>query len=186
MPILPEEPFLYPEGLFAAPPAPRPEGQRWWVMHTRPRTEKALSRKCLDRRLAFFLPLRRNYTRSRGRTLTSHVPLFPSYLFLLADEEARVSALTTNLVVHCLPVPDQAGLEGDLRGVHRLMLSGMTIAQEEQLTPGTPVEIVSGPLAGLRGKVLSKGRKVTFIVEVTFLHQGARVEIDASMLAKVG
>jgi transcriptional antiterminator RfaH len=186
MPILPAEPFLHPENVFASPPEVRSQGQRWWVLHTRPRVEKALSRQCVARRLPFFLPLRRNYTRSRGRTLTSHVPLFPGYLFLLGDEEARVSALTTNLIARCLPVPDQGRLEDDLRGVHRLMLSGMAIARAEQLPPGTPVEIVSGPLAGLRGNVLGRGRKLTFIVEVAFLHQGARVEIDASMLAKVG
>jgi transcriptional antiterminator RfaH len=186
MPILPPEPFVHPDDLLTSPAAPRREGQRWWVLHTRPRVEKALSRKCVARRLPFFLPLRRNYTRSGGRTLTSHVPLFPGYLFLLADDEGRVSALTTNLIARCLSVPDQGRLEDDLRGVHRLMLSGMTITRAEQLPPGTPVEIVGGPLAGLRGTVVGKGRKVTFIVEVAFLHQGARVEIDAAMLAKVG
>ncbi|HEX5272656.1 MAG TPA: transcription termination/antitermination NusG family protein, partial [Gemmataceae bacterium] len=154
MPILPAEPFLRPEDLFDSPAAPRPEGGRWWVLHTRPRAEKSLARQCVARQLSFFLPLRRHYTHSRGRTLTSYMPLFPGYVFLLADEDARVSALTTNLVVNCLPVPDQARLEDDLRGVHRLMLSGMTVVREEQLVPGTPVEIVSGPLAGLRGQVL--------------------------------
>ncbi len=186
MPILPPEPFLFPDDLFATAPAARPDGQRWWVLHTRPRAEKALSRKCGARRLPFFLPLRRNYTRSGGRTHTAHVPLFPGYVFLLADEEGRQSALATNLIARCLPVPDQAQLEDDLRGVHRLMASGMTVARAEQLPPGTPVEIVSGPLAGLRGKVVGKGRRVTFIIEVAFLHEGAHVEIDASMLAPAG
>jgi transcription antitermination factor NusG len=185
VPILPLEPFLHPEGLFDSPPAPRPEGQCWWVLHTRPRAEKALSRQCLARDVPFFLPLGRKYTTSRGRTLTSHVPLFPGYLFLLADEPGRLAALTTNLVVRCLPVPDQARLEGDLRDVHRLMLSGMPVTHEQRLPPGTPVEITGGPLAGLRGKVVGQGRRVTFVVEVAFLQQGARVEIDASVLAKL-
>jgi hypothetical protein len=34
--------------------------------------------------------------------------------------------------------------------------------------------------------VVGEGREVTFIVGVAFLHQGARVGIDAAMLAKVG
>ncbi len=186
MPILPPEPFLLPEDLFTSPTASCPEAARWWVLHTRPRVEKTLARKCVARRLPFFLPLHRNYTRSRGRTLTAYVPLFPGYFFLLADEEARLSALTTNLIARCLPVADQTQLDGDLRGVHRLMVSGMSITRAEELPPGTPVEIISGPLAGLRGKILSQGRKVTFIVEVAFLHQGARVEIEASMLSKLG
>jgi transcription antitermination factor NusG len=184
MPILPLEPFLHPEELFSSSTV-RAAEQRWWVLHTRPRAEKSLSRHCLARRIPFFLPLRRQYTRSRGRTLTSHVPLFPGYLFLLGDESERVEALTTNLIAHCLPVPDPERLEADLVGVHRVMLSGMPVSLVEQLPPGTPVEIISGPLAGLSGKVVRKGKRLTFIVEVAFLQQGARVEIDASMLAKI-
>src|SRR5271165_3673916 len=110
MPILPPEPFLFPEDLLARGPSAAAEPQRWWVLHTRPRAEKALARRCLGRETAFFLPLCRRQTRTRGRLFTSHVPLFPSYLFLFADEPSRVQVLATNLVTRCLPVPDQAKL----------------------------------------------------------------------------
>jgi transcriptional antiterminator RfaH len=185
VPILPPEPYVYPEDLFSRPAPPGDAPQRWWALHTRPRAEKALSRGCLSRRLPFFLPVSRRHTYSRGRTLTSHVPLFPGYLFLLADEPGRVEALTTNLVVNCLPVPDQAELHADLSGVHRLMTSALPVEPEDRLPPGTPVEIVRGPLAGLRGKVIEQGKHLRFVVEVHFLQRGARVDIDGAMLEKL-
>ncbi len=40
MPLLPAEPYLYPENLFAESEAP--SDGFWWVLHTRPRAEKAL------------------------------------------------------------------------------------------------------------------------------------------------
>jgi transcriptional antiterminator RfaH len=185
MPILPPEPYLFPHDLFdrAAPQLGEP--RRWWVLHTRPRAEKALSRGCLSRRLSFFLPLCQRHTRVRGKTLTAHVPLFSGYLFLLADEAERVEALTTNLVVNCLPVPDQGELHADLSGVHRLMSSELPVAPEDRLSPGTQVEIVHGPLAGLRGRVIRQGKHLRFVVEVHFLHKGARVDLDGWMLEKV-
>jgi hypothetical protein len=79
----------------------------------------------------------------------------------------------------CLPVPDKGRLEEDLRGVNRLIHSGISLIRAEQLPPGSPVDIVRGPLAGLRGRVVGKGRKVSFDDEVAFLHQGARVEFAA-------
>jgi transcriptional antiterminator RfaH len=184
MPILPPEPYLFPDDLFrvTAPPADAPG--RWWVLHTRPRAEKALSRNCLSRRLPFFLPLCQRHTQSRGRLLTSRIPLFPGYLFLLADEQGRLEALTTNLVVNCLPVPDQAELHADLSGVHRLMASEAPLAPEQRLSPGTVVEIVHGPLAGLQGKVIKRGERLRFVVEVHFLQKGARVDIEGWMLEK--
>jgi len=182
---LPPEPYLFPADLFAGA-APSADGaQRWWVLHARPRAEKTLARGCLSRRLPFFLPLCQRHTRSRGRTLTAHVPLFPGYLFLLADEQARVEALTTNLIVNCLPVPDQVELHTDLAGIHRLMASEVPVAPEERLAPGTLVEIVRGPLAGLRGKVVKQGKHLRFVVEVHFLQKGAWVEVEGWMLEKL-
>jgi transcription antitermination factor NusG len=185
MPILPPEPHLFPDDLFAGAPPAVDAPEHWWVLHTRPRAEKTLSRHCLGRQLSFFLPLCERHTHSRGRTLTSHVPLFPGYLFLRADDAGRVEALTTNLVVNCLPVPDQAELHADLARVERLMASEIPVAPEERLLPGTPVEIVRGPLAGLRGKVVRQGKHLRFVIEVHFLHKGAWVEIEGWMLEKV-
>ena len=59
------------------------------------------------------------------------------------------------------------------------------LAPEERLSPGTVVEIVRGPLAGLRGKVIKQGKHLRFVVEVHFLQKGARVEIEGWMLQKV-
>ena len=43
---------------------------------------------------------------------------------------------------------------------------------------------VSGPLAGIPGKVVREGKRLKFVVEVTFLQQGVCLEIDAGMLEK--
>ena len=109
MPILPLEPFVFPDDLFARPAVP-PEAGAWWVLHVRPRAEKALARQLRNDRTAFFLPLGKKRSCIRGRTFTAHVPLFPGYVFLLGDDRARVEALRTKLVVRSLPVPDQAEL----------------------------------------------------------------------------
>jgi transcriptional antiterminator RfaH len=181
MPLLPLEPFLYPDTLLAeAGPLPGPG--RWWVLHTRPRAEKALARRFLSREVPFFLPLYKHSRRSRGRTLTSHVPLFPGYVFLHGDGGERLLALETNLVAQVLPVPDQSQLHADLARVHRLMASDSPLSPQPRLAPGTPVRIISGVFAGMEGTVLRDGRNLRLLVEVRFLHQGVSVEIEAWML----
>jgi transcription antitermination factor NusG len=180
MPLLPPETFVWPEDLLiGGMPA---EGGRWWALHTRPRAEKALARHFLGRNLGFFLPLAKKRWRNRGRLFTSTTPLFPGYIFLLGDEEARINALTTNQVVQCIRVEDQAQLHHDLARIHRLMIAGEPLTPEERLEPGDWVEITSGPLQGLQGKVLRRGKQLRFFVEVHFLQRGASVEIDGSMI----
>jgi len=182
MPLLPPETFVWPDDLLARPTPPVDAAARWWALHTRPRAEKTLARHFLGRELSFFLPLAKKRWRNRGRLFTSTSPLFLGYIFLWGDEEARVAALTTNQVAHCIRVEDQAQLHQDLARVHRLMASGEPLTPEERIQPGDWVEITSGPLEGLQGKIIRRGKHLRFFVEVHFLQRGASVEIDAAMI----
>jgi transcriptional antiterminator RfaH len=186
MPLLPLEPFLYPEDLLSPPATAEADPSRWWVLHTRPRTEKCLARRFLSRTLPFFLPLYKRQWRSRGRLLCSHVPLFPGYLFLRGDYQVRLAALETNLIVRCLPVEDQEQLQADLARVYHLMATGEALTPEDRLRPGAPVEIVHGPLAGLEGKVIRRGKQLKLFVEVQMLQRGVSVEIEGWMIQPLG
>jgi transcriptional antiterminator RfaH len=185
MPLLPLEPYLFPGDLFEDPAPVVNSPERWWVLHSRPRAEKALARQLLARSLPFFLPLHHRQWRSRGRLQSSYLPLFPGYVFLRGDDDGRVAALTTNLVAHVLPVPDQNQLVADLIRVNHLIVSGSPLTPEDRLEPGTLVEITAGPFAGMEGKILRSGKNLRFFVEVQFLQRGVSVEIESWMFQPI-
>jgi transcription antitermination factor NusG len=110
--------------------------------------------------------------------LVAHAPLFPGYLFLHADGEERLAALASNRVAHALTVHEQDRFWGDLRQIVRLLNAGLPVAAEAHLPPGTPVEITTGPLAGLCGTVIRTGTGRRFVVRVNFIHQGASVLLE--------
>ncbi|HEV3448661.1 MAG TPA: transcription termination/antitermination NusG family protein [Gemmataceae bacterium] len=178
MPLLPREPMTFPEDLFlnGAPEVEQASG--WWVLHTKPRTEKSLARKCLQSATPFFLPQYERRWRSQGRMRTAHLPLFPGYLFLFGDEQSRLKALKTNLVVNCLTVADQSQLNSDLMRLYRLITSGAPLTPEERLSPGMWVEITNGPLAGLTGQIIRRGGNARFVVEVQFIQRGVSAELE--------
>lgn len=184
MPVLPLEPFVYPAQLFQTPRAESASDEQWWVLHTRPRAEKSLARRLLSAECNYFLPLLTRPSRQgrKARRPDSHVPLFPSYVFLHGCREARLSALSTNLVVQVLEVVDQDRLFNDLSNVHRLMTSEAPLTPEDHLLPGTLVEITHGAFTGLRGKVLRRGSSWHLFVEVNFLKCGVSVEIEQWMI----
>jgi transcriptional antiterminator RfaH len=184
MPLLPLEPFVYPENLLTSstPPA---EGPRWWVLHTKPRAEKSLARRLLNKQVAFFLPLYHHQWRSRGRLRSSYLPLFPGYLFLQGDLQERLQALATNLVARSIPVEDQRRLQEDLMGVYQLVATGAPLSAEARLEPGSLVEIIDGPFAGIHGKVLRRGKQLKLFVEVQFLQRGVSVEIETWMIRQL-
>ncbi len=177
MPILSAEPDRYPADLFDGS-APTAAGRAWYVLHVRPRQEKSLARQLHAAGVPHYLPSVPRSSRIRNRVFTAHVPLFPGYLFLFADRDERITALASNRVVHTLEVHDQPRLWDDLRQVHRLLGTGVPVTAESRLAPGTPVEITTGPLAGLCGTVVRTASGRRFVVRVDFIHQGASVLLE--------
>lgn len=185
MPLLPLEPFVYPNELFTKTEEVDETMGRWWALYTRPRTEKTLARRLLARNVPFFLPLYMKQYRCSGRKVKGYLPLFTGYLFLFGNEQERIHALETNLISRCIAVEDQAQLEDDLTQVYRMMESGFVLTPEEKLQPGSLVEITTGPLAGIKGKVLSRNKKMHVFVEVKFLQSAVSVEVENWMIQPV-
>jgi transcriptional antiterminator RfaH len=186
MPLLPLEPSVFPANLFESTTEDPEQSSHWWVLHTRPRAEKSLARHLHARQQSFFLPLYHRRWERRGRQFDSHLPLFPGYVFLYGDSHARLAALETNLIAGCLRVVDQDRLFADLARVHRLIATGDPLCPEERMVPGTPVEITGGPLAGLKGKILRRGKQLVFFVEVELLQRGVSVELASWMIQPLG
>ncbi len=192
MPILANEPMIYPADLLEQPaatglPTDGLSGEsRWFVAHTKPRQEKALARYLFSRQIPYFAPQYvRGPERGHGHT-PSYLPLFAGYVFVKSDEAGRVEALQSNRIVAPLRVLDQVGLLNDLRRVKRLIDARLPLYPEERLAPGERVRIVSGPLAGMEGIVEYRVGRCRFLVSVDFIRQGVAVEVAATALEPAG
>jgi transcriptional antiterminator RfaH len=185
MPLLPAEPELFPSSLFAETVVHHSLDRVWWVLHTRPRQEKSLARVLFETEIPFFLPQIEQRRKVRRLVVTTYIPLFPGYLFLLGNREERLNALTTGRVVRSLEVVDQDGLWHDLAQVNRLICSGAPLTPEKCLNPGQTIMIRSGPLAGLKGTIVRTSSGQRFVVRVDFIQQGASVLLNDFELVPV-
>ena len=181
MPILPAEPDFFPPDLWDDPTAVRRTNAEavWWCLHTRPRQEKATARELRKLGVTFFLPqvLKEDRT-PQGRKIRSVIPLFPSYLFLLGDYNDRLSALRGNRLVSVLEVSDQGSLERDLRQIQKMLSSGLPVQPEPAVPVGSRVRITTGPLTGIEGTVIRRGKHHQFVAVVRFLGRGATVDLQ--------
>jgi transcription antitermination factor NusG len=183
VPILSEEPCLFPKTLLEAPDSAA--GRRWWVLYTKARQEKALARELWKFQVPFYLPLVKRTRHARGRTRTSLIPLFSGYLFLFASEPERVRSLTTNRVSRVLVVDDAQQLLFDLRQLKRLIDSNALLTVEQRLIPGDRVRVKQGVLLGLEGTVLVRRGQTRLLIRVNFLQQGASVEVHDYFLERI-
>jgi transcriptional antiterminator RfaH len=177
MPLLALEPDLLPADLLDRSESPADYG--WWVLYTMSRREKELMRRLAASGTGFYGPLVKHRKRSpAGRVRTSHLPLFPGYVFLCGDEDARRGALATNCVSRCLAVSDSRRLVEDLRQIRRLIESNVPLTPEARLEPGQRIRVCSGSLRGLEGTVIKRHGQQRLLVAVEFLQQGASVQIE--------
>ena len=182
MPILPAEPDFFPPDLWDDPTAvPRSKAEAvWWCLHTKPRQEKATARELRKLGVTFYLPqvLKEDRT-PQGRKIRSVIPLFPSYLFLLGDHNDRLAALRGNRLVGVLEVSDQGSLERDLRQIHTMLSSGLPVAARADRSRGFQgQDHRPGPLTGIEGTVIRRGKHDQFVAVVRFLGRGATVDLQ--------
>jgi transcription antitermination factor NusG len=189
MPILAEQPCLYPEYLLVDPTAIELEGppseRNWWVIYTKSRQEKSLARDLLGYRIPFYLPQIPRDHLARGRRVRTHVPVFPGYVFLFGSPDERVGALRTNRTSRILPVSAQDELLRDLRQLANLISLGAPLSVEQRLSPGRLVRIRRGSLAGFEGTVFQRRGSNRLMVAINFLQQGVSIEINDFMVEPI-
>lgn len=159
---------------------------RWWVLHAKPRNEKAIAAVLDKRGIDYFLPLlphRRTYS---GRIRQVDLPLFPGYVFLCGDWKSRETALKTNRIAKVLEVPDQERLKADLKQIERVLRSGEPVDLYAGLQVGARCRVKSGVLAGLEGVVLRRKGPWRVYVAVQFIAQSAELELDSELLEVIG
>ena len=184
MPVLGEEPSLYPEHLLDGMNGESLD-RRWWAVYTKARQEKAFARDLLRHEIPFYLPLVEKTLKYGRRKIRSRVPLFGGYVFLFGSEDERAISLTTRRVSRMLSVADPERLRSDLRRLQELITSGAPLTIESRLAPGRRVCVQRGPFEGFEGTVMERRGQMRLIVRVDFLQQGVSVEIEDHMVAPV-
>ena len=185
MPILGAERCLYPDNLLETP-LPFEEEWRWWVLCTKPRQEKAISRHLDAQQVPFYLPLIKNARIYRGRRRTSYVPLFPGYVFMQGGDQERIISLNSARLARILPVEDADQLRTDLQRIAWLIATGAPLSPESRLVAGQRVRVRNGPFGGLEGTVLKRRGRNRLLVSVNFVQRGASIDIDDCQLEYIG
>jgi transcription antitermination factor NusG len=184
MPILAAETSLFPENLLTDFAFHSPE-RRWWAIYTKSRQEKSLARQLLGMEVPFYLPLIPKVSNIGGRRVKSLLPLFGGYLFMYANEEERVQALTTNRISQVWSAPESHELTNDLQQIRTLIDSGVPLTTEGRLAAGQRVRVTGGSLEGLEGVVVSRRGEDRLLVAVRFLQQGVSIQINDYMLEPI-
>lgn len=159
-----------------------PAAKEWAAIRTKSRCEKVVAEWLRERGVPSFLPLVSKRRVYGGRIRISRLPLFPGYLFYDMAALERTRVFDSRRVAQVLPSDDPERLRRELDNLARALAVDDSARAVERYEPGTPVEVVAGPLRGLTGELVRSGAKSTLIVRVQFLSLAAELAIDEAFL----
>ncbi|GAB4169289.1 MAG: transcription/translation regulatory transformer protein RfaH [Terrimicrobiaceae bacterium] len=154
-------------------PSPPADGVRWYCIHAKRFTEKAVTSSLrTELGLEVFCPIIRFQKARRSGKVWVNEALFPNYLFVRMDYlETFRRVLSTRGVIrivsfggHPIPVPEE--VIGELRDA---VSEEETIILQPQIEVGGEVEVVDGPLRGVRAivtRVYPARQRVTILLEM--------------------
>ena len=158
--------------------APAPEGQRWEVIHTKPRCEKKLAEYAQRNGITYYLPQMDSKRVYQRRVVSFTKPMFPSYLFCVLGPRSRQTLLISGYTVSFIRVHQQEQLLQELQNIKLSRLPEIELQNTIWLSEGLQVEIMQGPLKGVTGVVESHDKLDEVRLQVQILRQAVLVKID--------
>ena len=158
----------------------------WYALATRSRQEKLVRDRLAGRGFEQLLPLSRRLSQWSDRKTWIDAPLFSGFCFARFSLHDQLAVLTLPGVVRIVgcngpeSIPDE-----EMVSLQKLAVSGLDYESHQYCEEGTLVEVIGGPLAGVRGILIRKAGHDHVVVQVRLIHQSASVQVVRSNIRPV-
>ena len=158
----------------------------WYAVSTRSRHEKVVRDRLISVGVEPFLPLSKKVSQWSDRKVLTSSPLFSGYCFAKFSLSNSHAVLQTPGVVRIVgAVMPEAIPDDELAIIMKVVESERSLEPHEYFTEGKWVEVVQGPLTGLRGQLIRKASHDCLVIRVHLLQQAATVHIHISEVVPV-
>ncbi len=166
------------------PTKAHPDGPEWYAVYTRSRFEKKVAAQLAERDVEHWLPLRREVREWKDRRKTVAQPLFPGYVFVRIHLADRLRVLKADGTVRLVGVGGTpvAIPPSEIEQVQRLLRHPELVGREPYANEGDRVKIVSGPFAGVEGRIVEVHGRHRVLVGVDLIRQAVSVEVDLRVI----
>ncbi|MFT6743186.1 MAG: transcriptional antiterminator RfaH [Paraglaciecola sp.] len=158
---------------------------RWFAVYTNYKREKLVEKMLKQKQIDCYLPIQKVTRKYVRKVRTLELPLISCYIFVKIIKKEYVPVLETEYVLkftkiaqNLLSIP-----EAEMETMKRVVGEGVDVSIEPTaMQNGDEVEIISGNLTGLKGKLISIEGKKEVVVELEQMGYSLRMNVDASLL----
>jgi transcription antitermination factor NusG len=162
----------------------------WYAVYVKSRTEKKAETELRLMEIETYLPIQRKLRQWSDRKKWVEMPLISGYLFVRISRKEYDPVLQSNYVVSYVRFEGKAATIPDNQIDYlKLMLKQDNLDIEitrESFEPGQLIEVIDGPLIGLRGKLIRIKGKNKVAIELEQLGYSALIEIQSENIRITG
>ncbi len=159
---------------------------QWYALQTQSRHEKQVRDRLQAIGIEPLLPVGRQRRQWSDRKVWTTLPLFTGYCFANFALVRSLAVLQTPGVVRIVgslkpePIPDD-----EIAVFQRVASMNPVMEPCDYLTEGAWVEVIHGPLVGLRGQFVRRTSHHGLVIRSSLLQQAALIHIESDEVAPV-
>ena len=161
--------------------------EQWIAVRSKPRAEKVALKQLEKKGMQAYLPLVRQKRKWSDRMKWVELPLLPGYLFAKVELKKSLFVLQTHGVSTVVKFGDEVAVvqESVVTSIRLALEGGYELEPTEYFTNGDEVEVIEGPMKGMKGIVSAIKGVEKLIIKIDALQQAISVHIETKFLQSV-
>ena len=161
--------------------------KQWIVVRSKPRSEKVAHNELVKKNIEAYLPLLKERRKWSDRKKWVEFPLFSSYLFARIDIKDSIFVLQTQGVNTIVKFGKQIAIVQNsvIKAIRLAMEGGYQLEPVEYFVEGNRVEVVAGPMKGIKGIVAKLRGQNRLIIKIDAIQQALSIQIESKFIRKL-
>ena len=161
--------------------------KQWIVVRSKPRSEKVAHNELVKKNIEAYLPLLKERRKWSDRKKWVEFPLFSSYLFARIDIKDSIFVLQTQGVNTIVKFGKQIAIVQNsvIEAIRLAMEGGYQLEPVEYFVKGNRVEVVVGPMKGVKGIVAKLKGQNRLIIKIDAIQQALSIQIESKFIRKL-
>jgi len=158
----------------------------WHLIYTYPHLESRVQKLLVKENIECFLPLQKVTKKWSDRIKVMEVPLFPNYIYVFIAKNNRYKVLDVSGVSYFVASGRDPVIvsETEIETIKKIV-SGNDIRVDQKLDHGDFVQVIKGPLAGLKGQFFGKKGKTRLGIRVKGINSTLSIAVCRSSVVRL-
>ena len=161
--------------------------KNWIVVRSKPRSEKIAYAQLKEKGIEAYLPLLKERRKWSDRKKWVEFPLFSSYLFAKIEIKNSIFVLQTHGVSSLVKFGEEIAIVQDevINAIRLAIDGGYQLRPAEYFIAGNAVEVIEGPMRGVKGIVVQLKGKDRLVIKIDAIQQALSIDIDTRFIKNI-